>query len=437
MKTTYILGIVIAAVVIIAGVYFYSTLNQPVTPTPTATITFQISGTLTGYNGTVLTVDGVQYNASQLPKPFTWNVNTSHSFAWKDNATVNMAKKYDWASTSGAATVKAGNITVSNNGTVTASYSLWIFKVAAIYVTPIQEDWNQVLHQALIKARDNLGIGYDYSESVSESDCERVAREYINNGYNMIFTDSWGFWETADRLAPQFPNTYFAQGSGLNTNFGNNLVLFDNTLQEVTFEAGAIAAKLTNTSKIGVVAAMPGPGDVASLINGYIAGAKYVNPDINVTVQYIDSWYNPNAANIKAQVMIASGVDVIFSERYGIFEACKQGNDVLAYAFGNVVDQNNLGPDVVMGSVIWNLYPLVNEMIVSAISGNFSSGIKYPTMTNGGTYLQWNDALKAKFPEIYSYATGLEPLIKNGTITWIVGGQTVPLSTPNFGPPQP
>jgi basic membrane protein A len=437
MKTSLILGIIIVAVVVVAGAYYYYAMSTPVTPTPTATITFQLSGALAGYNGTVLTVDGVDYTTSQLPRAFTWNANTSHSFTWKDTATITLAKKYNWASTSGATIVRTGNITASTNNTVTASYNLWTFKVAAIYVTPIQEDWNQVLHQALLKARDNLGISYNYSESVSESDCERVAREYINNGYNMIFTDSWGFWETADRLAPQYPNVYFAQGSGLNSNFGSNLVLFDNTLQEVTFEAGAIAAKLTNTSNIGVVAAMPGPGDVASLINGYIAGAKYVNPNINVTVQYINSWYDPNAASIKAQVMIASGVDVIFSERYGIYEACKQGNNVVAYAFGNVVDQNSLSPDVVVGSVIWNLYPLVNDMIVGALNGNFSAGVKYPTMANGGTYLQWNDALKAKFPTIYSYAVGLEPLIINGTIKWVVDNQTVPLSTPNFGTPVP
>jgi len=311
------------------------------------------------------------------------------------------------------------------------------FKVAAIYVTPIEEDWNQVLHQALLKARDNLGISYNYSERVSESDCERVAREYISNGYNIIFTHSWGFWETSDRLAPQFPNVYFVQGSGLNTHFGNNLALYDNMLQEATFEAGAVSARLTNTSKIAIVGPMPGPGDVASLINGYIAGAKYVNPNINITIAYINSWYDPNAAKQKAQFLIASGVDVIYSERYGVYEACKVGGNVVCYAFGNVVDQNNLAPDVVVGSVIWNLYPTVSELITDARNGNFTSGIYYPTMASNGTYIQWNPAFQAKYPEIYSYGKSLEPLIMNGTITWIVGNQTVPLSTPNMGTPQP
>jgi len=435
MKTSSIALIVVAIIAVVAiGAYAYTTMNQP--PTPNMSVTFQTAAPLYGFTGTVLTVDGVSYNSSQLPKTLTWSANTQHSFAWATNAIV-VAGNYSWASTSGPSTARNGTFTVSANSTMTASYTTNTFKVAAIYVTPIEEDWNQVLHQAMTKARNNLGITYVYAENTAESDCDRVAREYITNGYDMIFTDSWGFWEVADNLAPQFPDIYFAQGSGLCTNFGNNLILFDNTLQEVTFQAGAVAARLSNTSKVGVIAAMPGPGDVASLISGFIAGAKYVNPDIEVSVQYINSWYDPNAARIKAEVMISAGVDVIFSERYGVFEACKSGNTTLAYAFGNVIDQNHLGPDVTVGSVIWNLYPMVYEMIVGALNNNYTSGIYYPTMSNGGTYMEWNDAWVAKYPTIYNYAVGLEPLIMNGTITWVVDNQTVPLSVPNFGPPQP
>ncbi|MGC8937218.1 MAG: BMP family protein, partial [Candidatus Methanomethylicaceae archaeon] len=208
------------------------------------------------------------------------------------------------------------------------------FKVAAIYVTPIEETWNQVLHNALLKAKNELGIDYAYSEKVSESDVERVIREYINSGYKLIMPHSWGFWEVSDRLAPQFPNVYFAQGSGLCQNFGKNLALYDYYIQEAAFEAGAIAAKITKTNKLGIVTAFPGVGDVNNLLNGFIAGAKYVNPNVNVTISYINSWYDPAKAKTAAIALIASGVDVIYAERYGVFEACKDpSGKVLAYAF--------------------------------------------------------------------------------------------------------
>ncbi|MCQ5376917.1 MAG: BMP family protein [Candidatus Methanomethylicia archaeon] len=309
------------------------------------------------------------------------------------------------------------------------------FRVAAIYVTPIEETWNQVLHQALLRAKTELGISYNYSERVSESQVENVMRQYINSGFNMIITDSWGFWEAADRLAPQFPNVYFAQGSGLNVNFGKNLALFDYYIQEAAFEAGAIAAKITNTSKLGIVTAYSGVGDVNNLLNGFIAGAKHVNPNINVTISYIQSWYDPGAAKVAASALIASGVDVIYSERYGVFEACKEGSNVVALAFGNIVDQNSLAPDVVVGSVTWDLYPMVKTMILGAKNNNFTSGIYYTTMANNGSKFIWNPAFQAKYPAVYNYSLALEAQIKAGNITWVVGNATVPLSVPKFDNP--
>ncbi|MBM5804947.1 MAG: BMP family ABC transporter substrate-binding protein [Candidatus Verstraetearchaeota archaeon] len=320
------------------------------------------------------------------------------------------------------------------------------FKVAAIYVTPLEETWNQVLHQALLEARDELGITYNYSERVSESQVESIMLQYINSGFNMIITHSWGFWETADRIAPQFPNVYFAQGSGLCTNFGNNLALFDYYIQEAAYEAGAIAAKMTNTSKVGIVTAFSGVGDVNNLLNGFVAGAKHVNPNLNVTISYINSWYDPPAARTAASALIASGVDVIYSERYGIFEACKDtSGKVLALAFGNIVDQNNLAPDVVVGSVVWDLYPMVRSMIQGALSDNFASGHYYTTMDTGGSKFVWNTAFQNNYPLVYSYSQTLQQQIINGTIYWntsvtlingtVVDGSNVPISVPNFRNP--
>ncbi|MDI9608991.1 MAG: hypothetical protein QFX34_01770, partial [Candidatus Verstraetearchaeota archaeon] len=56
------------------------------------------------------------------------------------------------------------------------------FKVAAIYVSPLEEPWNQALHQSLLKAKDELGIIYNYSERVYETDVARVITQYVSAG---------------------------------------------------------------------------------------------------------------------------------------------------------------------------------------------------------------------------------------------------------------
>lgn len=109
----------------------------------------------------------------------------------------------------------------------------------------------------------------------------------------------------------------------MNMNYGNNTVLYDYHIQEAAYVAGAIAAKITNTSKIGIVTAFPGVGDVDNLLNGFIAGAKSVNPNVTIVISYIYDWYAPSKAKEAAAGLIESGVDVIYSERYGVFEPAR------------------------------------------------------------------------------------------------------------------
>ena len=99
----------------------YFTVTQ-YTPPPTATVTFGQVGVSTDFAGVILTVDGTDYHVSDLPKSFTWNVGTDHTFEYYSPLTVN-GKQYVWTSTSGLSTEQGGTIHVeSGGGTVTGYY---------------------------------------------------------------------------------------------------------------------------------------------------------------------------------------------------------------------------------------------------------------------------------------------------------------------------
>src|SRR5688572_21641034 len=55
-------------------------------------------------------------------------------------------------------------------------------KVAGIWTVPIEQQWVSRLHNALQAAEDRGEITYDYSENVSNTDYERVMREYAEQG---------------------------------------------------------------------------------------------------------------------------------------------------------------------------------------------------------------------------------------------------------------
>ena len=108
-----------------------------------------------------------------------------------------------------------------------------------------------------------------------------------------------------------------------------------------------------------MVGGLPVP-EVNRIVNAFIAGAKEVNPEANVKITFINSWFDPAAAKEAALAQIDGGADVLFAERFGVIEAAKEKG---LYAFGNMSDQNELAPDLVVSSPVWNMDPTVDYLI--------------------------------------------------------------------------
>lgn len=273
-------------------------------------------------------------------------------------------------------------------------------KVAVIYVTPIEEPWNTVMHEAMSWAKKELGVEYVYSEKVDTADVERVIREYIDAGYDIIIPHSWGYNPVTLKLAKEFPNVAFAQGSGpTDVEWPPNVVLYDYWIQDAAYLAGIVAGKMTKTNIIGVVTAYPVP-DVNRLVNAFIAGAKSVNPKVKAKVIYLESWFDPVKGKEAARSLIEARADFIYAERYGPFEAAKEAlaEGKTVYVFGNIVDQKDLAPEVVLASVAWDLKTFVKHLIEMKQKGEWKGGIYNWGMKEGWAKLIWNPELKAKVP---------------------------------------
>ncbi len=302
----------------------------------------------------------------------------------------------------------------------TSTPSLRGLKVAAIYVTPLEEPWNTALHTALLWAQQEFGIDYKYVEKVSEADFERVARSLIAAGYKIMFSHSWGYNEMVRSLAKEYPDVFFLQGSGPgNVEWPKNVLVYDYYIQDAAFVAGALAGLMTKTNIIGVVTAFP-VEDVNILVNAFIAGAKFVNPNVKAKVIFIESWFDPSKARMAASTLISEGADMIYAERYGVFEACREAMaaNKTCYAFGNIVDQNSIAPDVVLGSVVWDLRPFVKYVLESYVNGTLVGGrIVMWGMKEGWAKFGLNDKLKSKIPQnVLLEVYGIEYAIINGEI---------------------
>jgi basic membrane protein A len=289
------------------------------------------------------------------------------------------------------------------------------FKIAAIFQTAIEEPWDGVIHQACLKAKKEMGdIEYEFTEKIAAADFEKVLREYAERGFDLIVGDAFlAGEEPARRVAKDYPDIAFAFGSEFGP-VSPNFSVFDNWIHEPAYLCGVIAGRLTKSNVLGVVAAIP-IGEVNRLVNAFKAGALKVNPKVKVKISYIGGWFDPPKAKEAAIAQIEAGADLIFAERFGVFEAAKEKG---VLAFGNMSDQNALAPEVVITGPVWDMYPTIKfaiEMVRKKAWMSMDLG-EWSMMAKGGSRLAPYHSFAKTLPaSVIKEVQDLEQKIINGT----------------------
>lgn len=287
-------------------------------------------------------------------------------------------------------------------------------KVFGAYATPIEEPWDGVIHQALLKAKEEGKIDYEYTENIGYSgDMERILTETCEQKKpNIIFGDAFGNEEAVRRVAAAYPAIAFVFGSGLGP-VDPNMSVFDNWIHEPAYLSGMLAGGLTKSNKVGIVGAMPVP-EVNRLVNAFIKGAKEVNPKVVVSISFINSWFDPAAAKEAATAQIDGGADVLYAERFGVIEAAK---DKGLFVFGNMSDQNSLAPDLVVTGPVWNMTPTIEYVVKQVAAGAYTAqDLKdFSMFAKGGASLAPFHAVEAKIPaDLLKKVTDREKEIQSG-----------------------
>ena len=84
-------------------------------------VTFDQTEVDTDFNGTVMTIDGVQYGRNGAA--FWWNSGSNYNFSFASPLPVGSgAKEYDWTSTAGLTSSQSGSTTINGPGSVTGNY---------------------------------------------------------------------------------------------------------------------------------------------------------------------------------------------------------------------------------------------------------------------------------------------------------------------------
>jgi basic membrane protein A len=287
-------------------------------------------------------------------------------------------------------------------------------KVFAAFATPIEEPWDGVIHAALTKAQEAGTIDYEYQDDIGYSgDMEVVLREVAEDKQPaIIFGDAFGNEEAVRAVAKDYPDIAFVFGSGLGPS-EPNLSVFDNWIHEPSYLSGLLAGKLSKTGKVGVVGGYPVP-EVNRIVNAFAVGVKEANPDAEVLITFINSWFDPAAAKEAALAQVDAGADVLFAERFGVIEAAQEKG---LMAFGSMSDQNELAPETVVTGPVWDMGPTVDYVIKQVAGGTYTAqDLKdFSMMGKGGASLApLHDFEKTLDPDVLKMVQDREQEIKDG-----------------------
>ena len=214
---------------------------------------------------------------------------------------------------------------------------------------------------------------------------EMLLRAAAENS-ELVLTAGYQMGDVLTRVAPEFPDVKFAIFDVVLDI--PNVVSVNYKSNEGSFLVGSIAGLKTESGKIGYI----GGADVPLLQEfeaGYVAGIHTVNPEAEVTVEYISKdatgFGQPEKAKELALAQYANGIDVIYvaagGSGQGALEAAQAQQKFIIWVDAN---GNHLAPGLVLTSMTKEIPVSVQRIIQETAEGNFMAGIRYFGLKDGG-----------------------------------------------------
>ena len=264
-----------------------------------------------------------------------------------------------------AAAVPAAAAPAASNGPL---------KIAFAYIGPVGDGGWSYAHDNARKALEKeFGdkIVTTYVESVPESaDAERVLRDFVAQGNQMVFGTTFGYMETMAKIAADHPAVKFEHATGYKT--APNLRVYDSRTYEGAYLAGIVAGAMTKTNTLGVVGSVPIP-EVVRNINSFTMGAQSVNPKITTKVVWVNEWFSPPKETEAATSLINGGADVLFQNTDSP-AVLKTAQEKGKRAFGWDSDMTAYGPKAHLGSAIINWTPYYTKAVKDVLDGTWTTG---------------------------------------------------------------
>jgi len=276
------------------------------------------------------------------------------------------------------------------------------------------KSFNQSTWEGVQQAQKELGAIVKYIETTDAKDYDKNIAQFADANYDVIVTVGFALGEATIAAGKKYPNVKFIGVDQFQAEVVPNVVGLIFPEDQSGFLAGALAAMMSKSGKIGAVLGTDAVPPVWRFGEGYRAGAQYINPNIEVNVVYHNdvgfdkTFTDPEWGKTTAISMIDKGVDVVFGA------GGKTGNGALlgcaekgVMAIGVDTDQYYTVPEaqsVLLTSAMKLLTPGTFALIKMAKEGKFPAGGNYVGEAGLAPYHNFEDKVpadaKAKIEEL-------------------------------------
>ena len=247
-------------------------------------------------------------------------------------------------------------------------------KVAFVYVTPVFDaGWTHQHDQGRKAVEKTLGAAVKTTvvDNVAEgADSERVVRDLAQQGHDVIFTTSFGYMEPTLKVAKEFPNVKFESITGYKTDV--NVSVANARYYEGRYLAGVAAGRMTLSNVAGYVAGFPIP-EVLQGLNAFTLGMRSVNPQAQVKVIWLNTWFDPAKERDAAFALFNQSVDVItFHTASNAVMVAAQERGKMAIAYHS--DMRKVAPEAQLMAVTheWGAY--YTQRVLDVQKGQWRTG---------------------------------------------------------------
>ncbi|MFD1514211.1 BMP family lipoprotein [Halomarina rubra] len=246
--------------------------------------------------------------------------------------------------------------------------------------------FNDLALEGLNTAAEEYDIEINQVEETEQSQYQSTQAELAQSGdYDLIVLVSYNHTQGLSQNAADYPdqnwmliNDYVDEPNVAGYSWANH---------EMSYLAGVLGGTVTTqelsvegnstepgTAQIGFVG-----GEDGSLINAfersYVAGAQWVNEDVEVNVGYIGNYTDTSTAADIASSQYDAGADIVYhaaaAAGRGVFEAAQDNSRL---AIGVDADQSQTLPDfqdVILGSAVKYINEGTREVAIAVAEGNF------------------------------------------------------------------